>query len=265
MKRWTAFITVVSLVLLASTVLAQTQGDYLENILKKKEVRVGTMLIVPPLGFRDAKNEPTGFDVELGKRMAEALGVKYTLVEVLAANRIPYLLSGRVDVVVGAFSRTTERMKSIDYTFPYVLTGPVVMAKKDGAIKGVKDLAGKKVAVVKGTTGALWTKKLVPTAQVMEYDTEPDTLLALKQAKVDALVNDDTILSGYKKDNPELELYGPPFYRDFLAWGVPKNQHNWRRWLNSFIFDQFNLGVIDEIWPKYFNYKRPEFAITPMF
>ncbi len=244
---------------------AQTQGDYLENILKKKEVRVGIMLIVPPLGFRDAKNEPTGFDVEIAKRMAEALGAKLTIVEVLAANRIPYLLSGRVDVVIGAFSRTTERMKSIDYTFPYVLTGPVIMAKKTSPIRGIKDLAGKRVSVVKGTTGALWTKKLVPTAQILEYDTEPDTLLALKQDKVDALVNDDTILSGYKKENPDLEMYGPPFYRDFLAFGVPKNQNNWRHWLNSFIFDMFNLGVIDEIWPKYFNYTRPQFEITPMW
>jgi hypothetical protein len=80
--------------------------------------------------------------------------------------------------------------------------------------------SGKRVSVVKGTTGALWTKKLAPNAQILEFDTEPDTLLALKQGKVDALVNDDTILSGYKKENPDLELYGPPFYRDFLAFVI---------------------------------------------
>jgi ABC-type amino acid transport substrate-binding protein len=61
---------------LGGPVFAQAQGDCLENILRKKEVRVGIMLIVPPLGFRDARNEPTGFDVEIAMWMAEALGVK---------------------------------------------------------------------------------------------------------------------------------------------------------------------------------------------
>lgn len=253
------------LAMIAPMALAQKEQDLLEEILRRKEVRVGVMLIVPPLGFRNERNEPDGFDVQIAKKMADALGVKLTLVEVLAANRIPYLLSGRVDVIIGAFSRTTERTKVIDFTFPYVMTGPVIMTHKDSGIKSVGDLDGKRVAVVKGTTGALWTKKLAPNAKILEYDTEPDTLLALKQRKVDALVNDDTILSGYKKENPELEMYGPPFYRDFLAFGVPKGQHNWRRWLNSFIFDLFNQGEIDELWPKYFNYPRPKFEITPMF
>jgi len=104
----------------------------------------------------------------------------------------------------------------------------------------------------------------LPVREVLDLHFK-DLSPAEKQAKVDALVNDDTILSGYKKDNPDLEMYGPPFYRDFLAFGIPKNQENWRRWLDGFIFDMFNLGVIDEIWPKYFNYERPEFEITPMW
>jgi polar amino acid transport system substrate-binding protein len=64
---------------LGGPAFAQAERDYWENILRMKEVRAGSMLIVPPLGFRDAGNEPSGVDLEIAMRMAEALGVKLAI------------------------------------------------------------------------------------------------------------------------------------------------------------------------------------------
>src|SRR5690554_467219 len=96
----TLVVCLLSFLLVQPTIFAQTNTDILEKVLDNNEVRVGMMLIVPPLGYRNENNEPEGFDYEIAKRLADELGVKLTLVEVLASNRIPYLLSGRVDVVI---------------------------------------------------------------------------------------------------------------------------------------------------------------------
>ncbi len=260
-----SFLIVTLLLSMATTILA---ADRLQQILDRKSIRIGIMLVVPPFGQYDKQNQPAGFDVDLANKIADSLKVKLEIVPVLAANRIPYLVSDKVDLVVGTFSRTAERTLVVDYSVPYIKTGPAVMVRADETkIKSVASLGGTKCAILKGTTGALWAKKLAPKdTQFVEYDMEPDQLLGLIQGKVDSLVQDETIMSAWVDQNPgKVKVVGDLFYGDYLAVGIKKGEHDLKSWVDWFLFEQHNLGVIKELWDKWFKIPMRDPGANPFF
>ncbi|MEM3658655.1 MAG: transporter substrate-binding domain-containing protein [Candidatus Hadarchaeum sp.] len=269
MKIGRICIIVLSLMsLLGSCGLAQ--ADRLAEILSRGVIKIGVMLICPPFGMYDENNQPVGFDVDLSRLIAEALGVRLEIVPVLAANRIPYLVTDQVDMVVGTFSRTAEREITVDYSVPYVRTGPALMVRsEETAINSIADCSGKKVAILKGTTGALWAKKLAPAGTTfVEYDYEPDQLLALMQRKVDALVQDETIISGWMDQYPgQFKIVGELFYDDYICIGLKQGieTYNLRNWLNWFLFELHRDGVIEQLWNKWFRIPMRPVPLNPFF
>src|SRR6478736_6805672 len=120
------------------------KADRLEDILKKGVVRIAVPLDVPPFGSQNQAREAEGFDVELAGMVAKALGVKLELQQVTGANRIPFLLTDKVDIVISVMGLTPERAKQIMFTSPYADTklavfGPtsadVPSADKIGSLK----------------------------------------------------------------------------------------------------------------------------------
>jgi len=95
------------------------QADLLDDIVADGELRCGVMLDAPPVGLRNANNEPIGFDVAVCMDMAEALGVKANVIETPSPDRIPALLSKRVDISISSAGNSLERAKSISFSIPY--------------------------------------------------------------------------------------------------------------------------------------------------
>ena len=91
----------------------------LQKILSAGTVRIGVPIDVPPFGSVDAKNEPVGLDVDMANKIAEALGVKLELQQITGANRVPYLVTDRLDIVIAAMGATPERALQIAFTSPY--------------------------------------------------------------------------------------------------------------------------------------------------
>src|SRR3954464_15305883 len=117
-KRWLLSVAVVALALTS----AVAQADRFSEILSKGVIRVVVFSDVPPFSSSNVKRELEGFDVDLAKMVAEALGVKLELVPATAANRIPYLLTDKADINVAAMSVTAERAKQVMYSAPYADT-----------------------------------------------------------------------------------------------------------------------------------------------
>ena len=260
----------VILGLAVASVTGLGQADRLKAVLDRGVIKVGIMLICPPFGMYDAANQPIGFDVDLARLIAEALNVRLEIVPVLAANRIPYLVTDQVDLVVGTFSRTAERELVVDYSVPYVRTGPALMVKAtETEINSIADTAGKRIALLKGTTGALWAKKLAPSGTIfIEYDYEPDQLLALMQGKVDGLVQDETIISGWMAQHPgEFKIVGELFYDDYICIGLKQGleTYNLKNWLNWFLYELHRDGVIKNLWDKWFNIPMRPVPLNPFF
>src|SRR3954454_3566827 len=122
-----------------------------DEIIKKGELVVGIDLTNAPWGFLDAKQEPAGFDPAFAKLVADKLGVKLVIERVTGPTRIPYLQSGRADVIISTLSVTSERAKQVWFTAPYAPNPLILIAPRDKAYKQYADLKGARVAVPRGS------------------------------------------------------------------------------------------------------------------
>src|SRR5918912_1123580 len=113
---------------------AQGAPDKFQDILAKGTVRIGVPVDAPPFGFVNQQRQPEGFDVELAEMVSKALGVKLEMTQVTGANRIPYLLSDRVDIIISVMGLTPERAKQIMFTAPYADTFLAVFGTKSANV-----------------------------------------------------------------------------------------------------------------------------------
>src|SRR5712675_1842937 len=178
MKRFIVGLLALSLAVFGGQAAqAQTaKADRLEDILKKGVVRIAVPLDVPPFGSQNQNREAEGFDVELARMVAKALGVKLELQQVTGANRIPFLLTDKVDIVISVMGLTPERAKQIMFTSPYADTNLSVFGPKSANVKSAADIGSLKVAAAKGTTQEIGLTEMNPTATIMR--TEDDATSA---------------------------------------------------------------------------------------
>lgn len=159
---------------------ASAQESRLDKVISSKELRVGIILSLPPFGMKNDAGEPDGFDVDVAKLAAERLGAQLEIVDTTAADRIPNLRTDKVDMIIGQFTRNSERAKVISFSDPYITA--VVMAiavPGDSTATQASDLDGKRVAVIKGTTQDAAFSAAVPGADVQRFDSSAAALLAL--------------------------------------------------------------------------------------
>src|SRR4051794_7305654 len=148
-KKW---IQPLAVILFCLGVFNTAWADRFEEIISKGVVRIGVPLDVPPFGSQNVNREPEGFDVDMANMVAKALGVKLELTQITGANRIPYLLTDKVDIVISVMGLTPERAKQIMFTAPYANTSLAVYGPKNLNVKSAADLGNYKVAAAKGTT-----------------------------------------------------------------------------------------------------------------
>ncbi|APW66908.1 amino acid ABC transporter substrate-binding protein [Poseidonibacter parvus] len=247
------------LTIIAASVLAlgatSVSADKLDKVISKGKIKCGVVLDFPPMGYRDAKNKPAGFDVEYCKDLAKSLGVKLELKSMSFAQRIPALNSGKVDVVIGSTSDTLERAKSAGFTMPYFVFKLQALVKKDSGIKEFKDLKGKKVTAALSTTPETEFMKNVKALgwdedNYFSSKSENDTHLALSQGKADAIITTDTTIAELLK-LPKYKDYvaGPfiPGFDDFVSIIVKRTEFGMINYLNLFIHQQVRSGRYAEL------------------
>ena len=122
-------------------------ADTLSDIKKKGEINVGLLVDFPPYGTTNAQNQPDGYDADVARLLGKNLGVKVNLVPVTGPNRIPYLLTGKVDALVASLAITPERAKQVTFSKPYSAATIVLYGSKKANIKGAADLKNVRVGV----------------------------------------------------------------------------------------------------------------------
>ena len=185
----------------------------------------------PPFGFVDEKGVNKGFDVDIAKAMAKELFGKEDAVEFVAVtsgNRIAFLTTNKIDIILASMTITEERKKVIDYSIPYFMSGHLILVHKDSKIDEVSRPSREKGLHDSGSTGDIVTGELVPTAERIKFQHNSESLQALKDRRVDAFVQDDVLLIDLQKRNPELKIVGwPPFRPAPYGLGVRKGDKEW--------------------------------------
>ncbi|AVT14913.1 amino acid ABC transporter substrate-binding protein [Paracidovorax avenae] len=150
---------------------ASARADVLANIQKAGVVRVAIPQDFPPFGSLGTDLKLQGYDIDMANLVAKELGVKVELVPVTSTNRIPYLTTGKADLVISSLGKNAERAKVIDFTQAYAPFPKSVYGPKEAVIKGPADLAGKTIGVTRGSTEDLSLTKLAPaSATIKRYE-----------------------------------------------------------------------------------------------
>ena len=250
-------------------ILAATPAaaDQLDDIIASGELRCGIMLDVPPVGMRDADNEPVGFDVEFCRDMASALGVEAVIVETPAPDRIPALLSGRVDVGVASATNSLERAKSVAFSIPYQIWDVgVAVAEGNTDITRYEDLEGKSVGTVRGTTGekSVLADLKAWGVQHIAYNSNAEQFLALSQGKVDAIVEATAIFGEYikgpGKGKVKICCIVESAPADWTGLMVQRKEQGLLNWVNLFVWHQWKEGRTDELYRRWFGYPAPRMS-----
>ncbi len=209
-----------------TTTPAETQtfpaGSTMAKLQDAGEIKIGVKYDVPPFGFKNPRsNAIEGFDIDIGKAIAADLGVKPRFIEAISDNRIPFLKDGTADLILSTMTINAERDEEIDFSEPYFIARGRILVKKDNnEIKDVKDLAGKEVCTVLGSTYEETLKKQAPTAKRRLVDTYSECLELIQNGAVDAESTDDVILTGHIIQDDSLKLVGEPLTTEPYGAGI---------------------------------------------
>ena len=192
-------------------------GSTMATLADAGEITIGVKYDQPGLGFlAPGADAPEGFDVEMGRIVAAALGISddgITWKQTVSDNREPFLKDGTVDLVVASYSITDDRRTEVGQAGPYYETGQQLLVRTEDAdsITTPEDTAGKKVCSVTGST-SLQRMEDEYGASPVPYDTYSECVDQLINGTVDAVTTDGAILLGYAADHPgEIEVVGEPF------------------------------------------------------
>lgn len=233
-------------------------ADTLDNILDRGTLRVGMEPGYMPFEMTNKKGDIVGFDVDMAKRMAKAMGVKLELVSTAWDGIIPALLTEKFDIIMSGMTLTQERNMKISFAAPYIVIGQSVLIDKNLAadVKSYKDLNNKKYKVASklGTTGEQATKRMIPNCNYISFETEQEGVMDLVNGKIDAFVYDlpYNAIAFAEKGEGKLILLDTPFTYEPLAWGVKRGNADFINWLDNFLIQAKNDGTYDKIYSKWF-------------
>lgn len=248
LKRIAAATLALSLVMIAGSASA----GRIEEIKARGYVRIGVSLGGEPVGFRNGKNEPVGYDVDVATQLAAKLGVPARFSDVSADARISMLMSKQLDVVVANVSITPQRSRVVDFSKPYNVAGLRVIVQKSAGIKTLADLKGKRVVVGRGTTADAFLKQASPQAVFVYTDNfAPDGVLMLKQKRADAGIEDASLLDYLASKNEQLQVLPGMYGNTPIGIAVAKGDPELLKFVNGFVADYVKTGAYADNYHKW--------------
>ena len=169
-------------------IAAGPASAYAEDVLN-----VGSYPNNPPFEYKTESGGFEGFEVDIVNEAAKRIGMTTNIAAYDFQPLFAATSSGRIDAAISSITITKERLKSQSFTQPYYDADMGVATKTDSDIKGVKDLKGKIVGVLSGSTGDTWAKEHQASdgfAEVKGYNTQQEVLLDLSAGRVDAVISD---------------------------------------------------------------------------
>jgi polar amino acid transport system substrate-binding protein len=197
-------------------------GSTMAGIASRGRIVIGVDQNSYLVGYRDpATDKLVGFDIDIANQIARALfgdadHIQFRAIN--AADRIPMIQSGQVDIVVRQMTITCDRLKQVAFSTEYLTAGQRVLVNRGSTVRGIGDLGGKKVCSATGSTNITAVQLAASHPIAVGVDTVIDCLVMLEQHQVEAVSSDDTVLAGLAAQDPDTEVVGPPFAD--APWGV---------------------------------------------
>ena len=179
----------------AASAAPEAKGTFrtLDEIKSSGTINIGVFSDKSPFGFVDENGQYQGYDVYFGNRIGQDLGVKINYVSTEAANRIEYLQTGKVDIILANFTVTPERAQEVDFALPYMNVALGVVSPDSRVIKSLDEIgADDQVIVISGTTAETYLEKNNPEIKLQKYDAYAEAKTAFENGNGVAWANDNT-------------------------------------------------------------------------
>jgi polar amino acid transport system substrate-binding protein len=221
-------------------------------------LRVGMDPTYMPFEMTNKRGEIIGFEVDLLKDMAKAMGVKLELVSTGYDGIIPALLTNKFDLIGSGMTLTQERNLRLNFTDPFIVVGQTLLIRKEleGKINSYKDLNDPQYRITSkiGTTGEMVSKKLIAKAQYHGFDNEQEAVLDVVNGKADAFIYDApyNVVAVNKAGAGKLVYLEQPFTYEPLAFGLKRGDYDSLNWINNYLRQVQKDGTYERLHSKWF-------------
>ena len=241
----------------ASTASAQT----VESIKSAGTVKIGMLVDFPPFGIMNTSNEPDGYDADVAKLLAKEFGVKVQIVPVTGPNRIPYLQSNQVDLLVASLGITEERAKSVDFSQPYAGISIGVFGAKATEVSKPEDLSGKTIGVARASTQDTGVTKIAPKdAKIQRFDDDASAVQALLSGQVQLIGVSNVVATQIEQAAPGRFDQKLQLSQQVQGIAVRKGSTELLTAVNAFIAKVKASGELGKIHEKWLGAPLPDFV-----
>lgn len=270
----------VCLALGAALAEAAAPSPTLDRIKEARAITLGYRNDAAPFSFKDREGRVLGYSVELCARVATAVQKDLGLPEMRvlwtpldAADRIAAVASGRVDIECGTTTATLTRMKAVDFSLPIFVDGGSVLVRAKSRLKRLADLAGKKIAVIGGTTTeeaiVRALNALSSTAILVPVKDGAEGMRELARGNVDAYAADRVVLARLRQRQAkpaDFDFIAGDFSYEPYALVMGREDPELRLIVNRTLAGLYRSGDIDPIFQRWLGHLgRPGALLHSMF
>ncbi|MBB5703832.1 polar amino acid transport system substrate-binding protein [Ochrobactrum daejeonense] len=246
---------------LATAFVPGAFAQTVEGIKSAGTIKIGMLVDFPPFGIMNTSNEPDGYDADVAKLLAKELGVKVQIVPVTGPNRIPYLQSGQVDVLVASLGITEERAKSVDFSQPYAGISIGVFGPKDIAVTKAEDLSGKTIGVARASTQDTAVTKIAPQdTNIRRFDDDASAVQALLSSQVQLIGLSNVVAAEIEKAAPGRYEQKIQLSQQVQGIAVRKGSAEMLDFVNKFVEKVKSDGELSKIHEKWLGSPLPDFV-----
>lgn len=234
---------------------ATVAGNTLDSVLSAGTIKIAVPQDSPPFGSVGTDGQPQGYDIEVAKLIAEDLEVDLELIPVTSTNRIPYLQTGRADLVISSLGATPERAKSIYFSStPYAPFFSGIYGSTEASVSEYQDLTGYTIGVTQGSLEDLEVTEKAPEGiEIKRFEDNSVTISALLSKQVDLIATGNTIAGKVIQDNPDAGLENKFVMKNSPCYiGVRRGDLDMLEWVNVFVRHKRFSGDLDRISQEWF-------------
>ncbi|PEC48373.1 ABC transporter substrate-binding protein [Bacillus sp. AFS077874] len=250
-KNWHGIL--LSSMIAGAMFLSACGADKTSNQASSKEFHYAMSGLYKPFNFKE-DGKLTGFDVEIGKALSEKMGMKAVPVTNPWETIVQGLISNKYDAILGSMTITDERLKVVDFSNPYYISGSqIFVADNNKEIKSAEDLKGKKIGVVKASPYKDLAIKFTGKENVVDYDSDLTAIMDLPTGRLDAVITDQMVgFRVIKEGKAKIKDVGTPLTHDNQAIAVRKDDKELEKKINKALDEIIKDGTYEKISKKWF-------------
>jgi len=260
LSRRASLATSLAALLIAPLLALSTaaHADTLDNIAKAGVLKVAVPEDYPPFGSVGPDLKPQGYDIDTAAMLAKSMNVKLELVPVNSANRIPYLQTNKVDLVISSLGKTPEREKVIDFSTAYAPYYQGVFGPADIKVSGPADLTGKTVGATRGALEEIALTQMAPNATIKRFEDNNATIAAFLSGQVQLIAAGNIVAAAILAKNPPRRPESKFVIKNSPCFvGMNKGEPRLQQKVDAAIAQAKKDGTLDTMSKKWFGAPLP--------